>query len=84
MGYDIIGYLNTPFGQVATTVYTVLFVFTTTMAVLSKPHDAHKGRVYGIFSMTLGLFLLIISLTIVYSYTPVADINAVLVYRSAC
>jgi len=61
-------FLKTAAGQATFTVYTLLFAFTLTKAVLHNKANPHKGRVYGILCLTLGIGLLLISLSLVFSF----------------
>jgi len=61
-------FLKTAAGQGTFTVYSLLFAFTLTQAVLTHKANPHKGRIYGIFCLTLGIGLLLISLSLVFSF----------------
>ncbi|MBU0973918.1 MAG: hypothetical protein KKC20_24985 [Proteobacteria bacterium] len=61
-------FLKTATGQGTFGVYTLLFAFTLTKAVLTSKANPHKSRVYGILCLTLGIGLLLISLSLVFSF----------------
>ena len=79
MSYTIIEFLRTGIGAAVVSIYSVIFMFTVTMTILKRKENPHIGRVYGMISITLGLLLLMASLSAVLESTPDALGNAVLI-----
>ena len=64
---SIAEFLRSPAGQGTFVIYNLLFAYTLARTVITHKYNPHKGKFYGILSLTLGVGLLLISLSLVFS-----------------